>query len=151
MYSGCRVRTYYLEVTVELFKLCGFLGQKCLHRNASTSPCNLDPRKPHFYIKEGFSRVYIISLLSAFLLDFNGVLFNFQSDVFKPINYQTLFKWQYKPVFHDLHWFSGVEMSRYRNPYEPRHDKTNKVTVRPAKIQISLGIRPVWSESSLCA
>ena len=28
---------------------------------------------------------------------------------------------------------------------EPRHDKTNKVTVRPAKAQISLGIRPVWS------
>ena len=35
--------------------------------------------------------------------------------------------------------------------YEPRHDKTNEVTVRPAKTQISLGIRPVWSESSLCA
>ena len=34
---------------------------------------------------------------------------------------------------------------------EPRHDKTNKVTVRPEKTQISLGIRPVWSESSLCA
>ena len=34
---------------------------------------------------------------------------------------------------------------------EPRHDKTNKVTVRPAKTQISLGIRPVWSESSLDA
>ena len=34
---------------------------------------------------------------------------------------------------------------------EPRHDKTHKVTVRPAKTQISLGIRPVWSESSLCA
>ena len=34
---------------------------------------------------------------------------------------------------------------------EPRHDKTNKVTLRPAKTQISLGIRPVWSESSLCA
>ena len=32
---------------------------------------------------------------------------------------------------------------------EPRHDKTNKVVVRPAKTQISLGIRPVWSESSL--
>ena len=28
---------------------------------------------------------------------------------------------------------------------EPRHDKTNKVTVRPAKTQISLGIRPVAS------
>ena len=35
--------------------------------------------------------------------------------------------------------------------FEPRHDKTNKAAVRPAKTQISLGIRPVWSESSLCA
>ena len=26
---------------------------------------------------------------------------------------------------------------------EPRHDKTNKMSVRPAKTQISLGIRPV--------
>ena len=34
---------------------------------------------------------------------------------------------------------------------EPRHDKTNKMSVRPAKIQISLGISPVWTESSLCA
>ena len=34
---------------------------------------------------------------------------------------------------------------------EPPHDKTNKMIVRPAKTQISLGIRPVWSESSLCA
>ena len=33
--------------------------------------------------------------------------------------------------------------------FEPVHDKTNKVTVRPAKTWISLGIRPVWSESSL--
>ena len=35
--------------------------------------------------------------------------------------------------------------------YEPRHDKTNTMSVRPAKTQISLCIRPVWSESSLCA
>ena len=34
---------------------------------------------------------------------------------------------------------------------EPRHDKTNKMNVRPAKKQISLGIHLVWSESSLCA
>ena len=34
---------------------------------------------------------------------------------------------------------------------EPRHDKTNKMCVRPAKNQISLGIHPVWSESLLCA
>ena len=42
-------------------------------------------------------------------------------------------------------WFNMLKT------YEPRHDKTNKVTVRPAKTQISLGICPVWSESSLCA
>ena len=35
--------------------------------------------------------------------------------------------------------------------HEPPHDKTNKMTVHPTKTQISLGIRPVWSESSLCA
>ena len=34
---------------------------------------------------------------------------------------------------------------------EPRYDKTNKVSVRPAKTQISLGIRLVWPESSLSA
>ena len=34
---------------------------------------------------------------------------------------------------------------------EPPHDKTNKMSVRPAQTQISLGIRPVCSESSLCA
>ena len=33
--------------------------------------------------------------------------------------------------------------------YEPRHDKTNNVAVRPTKTQISLGICPVWSEPSL--
>ena len=34
---------------------------------------------------------------------------------------------------------------------EPRHDKTNRVSVRPAKTQISLGIRPVCSASFLYA
>ena len=29
--------------------------------------------------------------------------------------------------------------------YKPRHDKTNKMAVRPAKTQISLGIRPVFA------
>ena len=40
---------------------------------------------------------------------------------------------------------------RLATVFEPPHDKTNKITLRPAKTQISLGIRPVWSESSLCA
>ena len=35
--------------------------------------------------------------------------------------------------------------------FEPPHDKTNKMTVHPVKTQISLGIHPVWSVSSLCA
>ena len=45
---------------------------------------------------------------------------------------------------HDEHWKS-VSL------FQPPHDKTNKMTVRPVKTQISLGICPVWSESSLCA
>ena len=32
--------------------------------------------------------------------------------------------------------------SGFVRKYEPRHDKTNKMAVRPAKTQISLGIRP---------
>ena len=35
--------------------------------------------------------------------------------------------------------------------FEPRHDKTNEVSVCPVKTQISLGICPVWSKSSLSA
>ena len=35
--------------------------------------------------------------------------------------------------------------------YELPHDKTNKMTVCPAKTQISLGICPVWSDSLLSA
>ena len=35
--------------------------------------------------------------------------------------------------------------------YELRHDKTNNMAVCPAKAQISLGVRPVWSESLLSA
>ena len=34
---------------------------------------------------------------------------------------------------------------------EPTQGKTNNVAVRPAKTRIILGIRPVWSESSLSA
>ena len=41
--------------------------------------------------------------------------------------------------------------SKTERRIEPWHDKTNKVTVRPVKTQISLGIRPVWSVSSLSA
>ena len=48
--------------------------------------------------------------------------------------------------------FLGTQqMLLHEKTCEPQHDKTNKMSVRPAKTPISLGIRPVWSESSLCA
>ena len=34
--------------------------------------------------------------------------------------------------------------------FESWHDKTNKMSVRPAKTQISLGIHPVWSVFIVC-
>ena len=39
---------------------------------------------------------------------------------------------------------------KIQNWFEPPRDKTNKMTVGPAKTHISLGIRPVWSVSLLC-
>ena len=45
----------------------------------------------------------------------------------------------------DCQMWTHIPVSSFESP----HDKTNKVTVRPAKTQISLGIRPVWSKSSL--
>ena len=54
------------------------------------------------------------------------------------------FKIEIKPL--DLFFWNWVGAQQNL----PRHDKTNKVTVRPAMTQISLGIRPVWSDSSLC-
>ena len=54
-----------------------------------------------------------------------------------------------------LNWIMGF--SQYRAFFtkfviiEHRHDKTNKMSVHPAMTQISLGTRPVWSESLLSA
>ena len=44
----------------------------------------------------------------------------------------------------------GLNWSGPAAKFEPRHDKTNKMSVRPAKTQISLGICPISSESLLC-
>ena len=50
-------------------------------------------------------------------------------------------------------WGLALSHLKYRlgKVNEPPHDKTNKMTVCPAKTEISLGLRPVWSESLLCA
>ena len=50
-----------------------------------------------------------------------------------------------------LTYFLKLLKFQNSNSFEPPRDKTNKMTVRPAKTQISLGIRPVCSESSLSA
>ena len=42
------------------------------------------------------------------------------------------------------------EVKKWQKLVEPWHDKINKMTVGPAKTQISLGIHSVWSEPSLC-
>ena len=44
-----------------------------------------------------------------------------------------------------------VWCSPYTARNELKHDKTNKMSMLPAKTQVSLGIRPVSSESLLCA
>ena len=54
-------------------------------------------------------------------------------------------------MFCYLYIFACLRTRSTNSYYEPPHDKTNKMIVRPAKTQLNLGIRPVWSESSLCA
>ena len=46
--------------------------------------------------------------------------------------------------------WKGGKSTNQTNKIEPLHDRTNNLTVRPAKTPISLGIRPVWSDFSLC-
>ena len=49
-------------------------------------------------------------------------------------------------------WLNMFLLQKHKNgivesgAFEPLHDKTNKMTLHPAKTQISLGIRPVWSD-----
>ena len=58
--------------------------------------------------------------------------------------------WEVLTVSTTLPSFKTSHFVEYRL-YEPRHGKTNKMSVRPAKPQISLDIRPVWSQSLLAA
>ena len=48
-------------------------------------------------------------------------------------------------------WITWVNNVIHKMVNEPPPDKTNKLTMRPAKTQISLGGCPGWSESSLGA
>ena len=72
--------------------------------------------------------VYMLSLLFLYIYDTKyGYVRNMAHQ------FQTMLN-----IFHQYNWAATWK-------------KTNNVTVRPAKTQVSLGIRPVWSESLLCA
>ena len=61
-----------------------------------------------------------------------------------------IYSWDFLFIL-DSQWEGRQEKLQVHLSLEPRHDKTNSVVVRPAQTQISLGIRPVWSESLLSA
>ena len=55
----------------------------------------------------------------------------------------------HRTVLHIILYQFYKNSSNFVVPFELQHDKTNRVSMCPAKTQISLGIRQVWSESSL--
>ena len=64
----------------------------------------------------------------------------------------TLQTWQSLMIWREKRIVRRIGSDKHKEcKIEPRHDKTNKGTECPAKTQISLGIHPVRSESSLCA
>ena len=74
--------------------------------------------------------------------------------IWTPENFVVITLKLYHKVIHCLPTCQSKNLGSSSNfpfTYEPPHDKTNKMTVHPAKTKISLGIRPVWSESSLYA
>ena len=68
--------------------------------------------------------------------------------MYSPIS-AVLIKWLSSSVPKFSEYIIMTINTKYSS-YEPRHDKTNKISLCPAKTQISLGICPVWSESSVC-
>ena len=88
----------------------------------------------------------------SFVLRVNDILTDIESQI---IHFADDCFWQSWTWGHnktsERHRSWGNGAWDYPAKCEPRHDKTNKMSVRPAKTLISVGIRPVWSESLLCA
>ena len=57
----------------------------------------------------------------------------------------------YKCIFFMVHYIFKFLSKTFKHKMSRLMTKPTKWPVRPAKTQISLGIHPVWSESSLCA
>ena len=66
-------------------------------------------------------------------------------EIWTPENYCHILTFELEAKF--LILYSAVFPYTLHEP--PPRDKTNKMTMRPVKTQISLGIHPVWSEPSL--
>ena len=97
----------------------------------------LEALDPFFYLMWQYKKgVFLSKLTVNFYLILARCIADFTSK-YKTVPYRYFARYSH----------SAIQWCKY----EPRHDKTNKMSVRPAKTQISLGIRPVWSESSLSA
>ena len=90
--------------------------------------------------KQAILRLVIISLQSSMCLE-NPILFKLVW-----ISLSDLWNWPASPTPR-----TKTTCDQRSIIFEPPHDKTNTMTVRPAKTQISLDVRPIWSEPSLSA
>ena len=94
------------------------------------------------------SLVYVISIIISWQNDKTLIFLERSFEFFKLVR-----KW-YVKYFCEIFYFFFIwllVLHLIQIKFEPPRDQTNKMTVRPAKTQISLGICPVWSASSLWA
>ena len=88
-------------------------------------------------------------LLSVYFIWDRKHLYLFVLGFFSPLCH---FDWTVKPVHQfsrEVNWWNDNFLILVSHLSHDMTKPTIKVTVRPAKTQISLGIRPVWSEASL--
>ena len=67
------------------------------------------------------------------------------------VHVRTALKFRNQTMSYQFYNLKFDIYNHMRSKIEPPHDKTNKMTVRQVKTQISLDICPVWSESLLSA
>ena len=109
-------------------------------RIPSLSQMIIFPFQPHPGTGRGAWQILLLSLL-------NCELKKYSIDIYVYFCCLLFRKWIESKSKWILTIFATVAASYL---FEPRHDKTNKVSVRPAKTQISPGIRPVGSEFAVC-
>ena len=78
------------------------------------------------------------SLLADTRNGFNKYIFSLPQDAMDRLQHEIHVDNLYMLMLVGVHRKAAVSCA-----FQPRHDKTNKMSVRPAKTQISLDIRPV--------